>query len=114
MIATLPRNHHIHVYLKDKVVLYGGNGDNLDNEPPIQVASDIDSETEIENAPKARDEGCSFTGLDMQGDDSESSDSDFHESEYAMGEDNDDYVYEGNVDVGIEKDKGSSERCSGG
>ena len=65
MVATLPRNHHIHVYLKDKAVLYGGNGDNPDNEPPIQVALDIDNEPEMQNEPETRDEGYSSPGLDM-------------------------------------------------
>ena len=113
MVAILPRNHHIHVYLEDRAVLYRGNGDNPDNEPPIQVASDIDSELEVQNEPEARDEGYSSTGLDMQGDDSDSSDSDFHESEYETVE-NDDHVYEGIVDFEIENDLGSVEGCNGG
>ena len=129
MVATMLRNHHIHVYLEDKAVLYGGNEDNPNNEPLIQVVSNIDSEPEVQNEPKARDEsdselevqkepeardeGYSSTGLDMQGDDNESFDSYFHESEYDMKED-DDHVYEDNVDVGIERDMGSGERCSGG
>ena len=129
MVATLPRNHHIHVYLEDRVVLYGDNRDNPNNEPPIQVASNTDSELELQNKPKARDEGdselevqkepeardegYSSTGLDMQGDDSESSDSDFHESEYETVED-DDHVYEGIVDFEIESDLGLVEGCNGG
>ena len=47
MVATLPRNHHIHVYLEDRVVLYGDNRDNPNNEPPIQVASDTENEPEV-------------------------------------------------------------------
>ena len=113
MVATLPRNHHIHVYLKDKVVLYGGNGDNPDNEPPIQVALDTGSELEMQNEPEARDEGYSSTGLDIQGDDSDSFDSDFHESVFDIEKD-DDHVHEGIVDFEIESDMGSGEGCNGG
>ena len=129
MVATMLRNHHIHVYLEDKAVLYGGNEDNPNNEPLIQVVSNIDSEPELQNEPKARDEGdselevqkepeardegYSSIGLDMQGDDSDNSDSDFHESEYETVE-NDDHVYEGIVDFEIENDLGSVEGCNGG
>ena len=113
MVATLPRNHHIHVYLKDMTVLYRGNRDNPDNEPPIQVASDTDSEPKVQNEPKARDEGYSSTGLDMQRDNSDSSDSDFHKSEYETVKD-DDHVYEGIVDFEIESDMGSVEGCNDG
>ena len=113
MVVTLLRNHHIHVYLEDKAILYRGNGDNPDNEPPIQVASNTDSESEVQNESEARDEGYSSTSLDMQGGDSDSSDSDFHESEYETVE-NDDHVYEGIVDFEIENDLGSVEGCNGG
>ena len=113
MVATLPRNHHIHVYLEDMAVFYGGNGDNPDNEPPIQVALDTGSELEVQNEPEARDEGYSSTCLDMQGNDSDNSDSDFHKSEYDT-EEYDDHVYKGIVDFEIECDMGSGEGCNGG
>ena len=87
--------------------------DSAYNEPPIEVASNTDSETKIETKAKARDEGCSSIGfrdedVDMQGYDSQSSAFDFHESEYDMEDDND-YVYEVNVDLGFERDMGSGE-----
>ena len=63
------------------VILYACNGDNPDNELPIQVASNTDneldvqneleakdegdSEPEVQNEPEVRDKGCSFTSLDM-------------------------------------------------
>ena len=67
----------------------------------------------MQNEPEAKDEGHSSTGLDMQGDDSDSSNSNFHESEYETVED-DDHVYEGIVDFEIESDMGSIEGCNGG
>ena len=47
MVSTISKNHHIHVYLDDRAILYGGNGDNPNNEPPIQVASDTENEPEV-------------------------------------------------------------------
>ena len=87
----------MHMYLEDMDIIYGGNGDNADNEPPIESCNS---------------NGFKDNDVDMQGYDNQSSDSDFYESKYNM-EDDDDHVYEVNVELEIDRDMGSSEGCSG-
>ncbi|XVF74175.1 hypothetical protein PTKIN_Ptkin13bG0039000 [Pterospermum kingtungense] len=98
MVATIPRNRYLHMYLV-------GDGGQAQEEPHIQLASDIEEESgtkHVEETAQGSDVG-NRARVHGRNDDDQAN-SDFHESDYDM-EDDDDNNCEVNIDIRIQSDE---------
>ncbi|XVF46934.1 hypothetical protein PTKIN_Ptkin03bG0068200 [Pterospermum kingtungense] len=110
-VATMPRNHYLHIWLVQTRVEDGGN---VEDEPPIEVAFESENEDKGQNTVgndtlEGEDENLVDVELESAEDrrENEAADkesiSDFYESDYDMV-DPDENMVEVNIDIGFEEE----------